>query len=131
MTSREHYAALAVLAIAEHRAANERYAAAMKDSQLAAFRELVFTAAANDIPEVWLEPSDQGDYMTLTGISFDDDLVELLEDAATDLPDTRSSHWADLPGVLYEDSKRRGDRATINVRVAAEALLNPTDNKEN
>lgn len=127
MTTLDHYAALARLAESEHRLANERYTQAVKDSQLAAFRELVFTAAAAEVTHVSLEPSDQGDYMSVNPLDVDDEVMESLDNGAADLPDTIHSYWAKLPGVEYESSRRMGDKAVIDIKVAADALLNPTD----
>lgn len=126
------YAALAAQAETEHRKANERYTAAVEDSQLAAFRELVFTAAADGITEVKLEPSDQGDYMSITSVtggSDDLDMEEVLDQSAMDLPDTIHSYWAALPGVTYDSSKRRGDWAVIDIVVAAPAAFEAVHHK--
>ena len=124
-----HYEELAAMAAKAHREANKRYSQAMQDSQIAAFRELVFTAAAAGIVTVEMLPSDQGDYMTIShapdvdGVDLvdSDDLFEAMEDAAMDLPDSISSHWALLPGVDYVNSRRAGDSAGIDIAVAAPA----------
>lgn len=124
------YAALAEQAFTDRQKANERYQQALKDSQLAAHRELVFTAATEDITHVSLEPSDQGDYMTVEALDVDDDTMEALDGAAADLPDTIHSYWATLPGVTYESSRRNGDRATVDIKAAAEALIAATPETE-
>lgn len=122
------YRALAEQATHDHTAANKRYQDAVRDSQLAAFAQLVFTAAAADVITVHLEPSDQGDYMTVSGVVGTDDTVpdvdeDTLEDGASDLPDTVHSYWAVLPGVAYESDRRYGDKATVDVHAAAAPLL--------
>ena len=122
------YAALATQAATAHHEANKRYSQALQDSQLGAFWELVFTCAAGGIVTIKLSPSDQGDYMTIDealdaeGNDLVDDLDDLY-DTANDLPDTIDSHWAILPGVTYEDSRRYGDTATIDITVAAPAAV--------
>ena len=124
------YPLLAAQAAQDHQSANVRYRKALRDSQHYAFSELVFTAAAADLTHVSLEPSDQGDYMTVQSLDVDDDVMEALEEGAMDLADTIHSHWAGLPGVDYEDSRRNGDRATIDIQVAAAALLTEAEIRE-
>lgn len=128
------YLALAAQATTDHAAANQRHQEAVRDSQLAAFAQLVFTAAGHDVSTVKLTPSDQGDWMSVA--SYDcpdgeptgdvDDLEEAMDDAVSDLPDTIHSYWADLPGVTYDGDRRYGDKATVDVHAAATALLEQT-----
>jgi hypothetical protein len=118
------YEALAEQAVKDHAEANERYSQAFRDSEYAAFQELVFTAAAAGVTVVNLEPSDQGEHMTITDYEGgDDDVEEMLDQAAMDLADNMSAHWTMLPGVTYEGSKRNSDNASIDIKVAAEALI--------
>lgn len=119
------YSALAAAAEKAHREANERYAEAFRDSEIAAFNELVFTAAAAGVATVVLEPSDQGDHMTIDSYVENDpldgeekDLFDSLYEGAMDLQDSISGTWAILPGVSWDD---RGYRATIDITVAAPA----------
>jgi hypothetical protein len=124
------YAALAAKAQADHTAANERYWQAKRDSEIAAFSELVFHAAAAGVVTVELEPSDQGDWMTVVDFTDaegkqpeDAGLESALDDGAMDLQDYSEAHWTMLPGVTYESSKRTTDRATIEIPEAAQGLL--------
>ena len=69
-----------------------------------------------------LEPSDQGEHMTITDYEGgDDDVEEALDQAAMDLADNMSAHWTMLPGVTYEGSRRNSDNASIDITVAAPA----------
>ena len=124
------YVALAAKAETNHRTANERYAQAKRDSEIAAFSELVFHAAAAGVVTVELEPSDQGDWMSIVDFADakgnqpdEEGLEEALDNGAMDLQDYSEAHWVMLPGVTYDNSKRTTDRATIDIPVAAQGLL--------
>lgn len=124
---RQRFQALFNTAEADLKDANERYQQAAVDSMDAAFRGLVFGCAAEGVTEIELEPSDQGDYMSINEFTAPDDvdvdtLMEDLWNFASDLTDLPDAPWRILPGVTVPTE--RGDYiVTIDVTVAAEGLL--------
>lgn len=125
MPDPDTYSALFTQADADLKDANERYSQAAADSMDAAFRGLVFGCAAEGVTEIELEPSDQGDYMSINELTSPDDevndrLTEDLWNFASDLTDYPDAPWRILPGVTPDD---RGYRVTIDVKAAAEGLV--------
>lgn len=119
------YEALFTKADADLKDANERYAQAAVDSMDAAFRGLVFGCAAQGVTEIELEPSDQGDYMSINDLIGPDDvdvdtLMEDLWNFASDLTDYPDAPWRILPGVTVPE---RTYVVTIDVKAAAEGLV--------
>lgn len=139
MSTAPDFTALAEAAYDAHRAANEALYAAQEASGRAALAQLVYTAAAEKVARVLLEPSDQGPHMSLTD-AYDADgesVLHLLDsgveddlvDAASDLYDRDRAVWGDhAPGVHVEENTRSCDirTVTIDVPAAAAALLAAT-----
>lgn len=129
MTDQPDYGALAAQAAQDHRAANERFQEAKTASEMASFRQVVFACAAAGVTKISLEPSDQGDHMSLLDVEpeelHDSDLDNELWDGVSDLSDYTSSDWGGQAGVEFEISHRDDQitSATIDIKVAAEALL--------
>lgn len=126
------YEALFAKADADLKDANERYSQAAVDSMDAAFRGLVFGCAAEGVSEIRLEPSDQGDYMSIVflldadGDEHGEGLDEDLWNYASDLTDYPDAPWRILAGVT--NPTLRGDyTVTIDVKVAAEGLLDDSE----
>lgn len=122
------YAALFAKADADLKDANARYSQAAADSMDAAFRGLVFGCAAHDVTTIKLEPSDQGDYMSIVWLlgpdgddhEDSDDLSDDLWNFASDLTDYTDAPWRILPGITVPDV---GYTVEIDVKVAAEGLV--------
>lgn len=129
MTTTPDYAALAAQAERDHRGANERYQESSTASSLAAFRQVVFSAAAAGVTQVELHPSDQDDHMSLSDVTptelHTSELDNDLWDGVSDLTDYPSADWAGQPGVeaTLSPSHDQITSATIDIKVAAEALL--------
>lgn len=132
MPDQPDYAALAAQAERDHRAANERFQEAKTASEMASFRQVVFTCMAAGVTALNLEASDQGDHMSLTNVVPEEvessELENDLWDGVSDLADYTSCDWAGQPGVTTTIS--HGDdqimSATIDIPVAAEALIAAT-----
>lgn len=127
------YAALADAAGKARQEANERFQQARADSETAALRELVFTAASYGVTTLTLEPSDQGDYMTVSEIEpeVSGEAEDYIGDAGSmDMSDYSHADWAGADGVEVTEFSHRDDQirmATIDITVAAQAFLTTTD----
>lgn len=125
------YAALAAQAEKDHRAANERFQEAKTASETSAFRQVVFAAAAAGVTTINLEPSDQGDHMSLTDVEPEElhtnELDNELWDGISDLSDYTQADWIAMVGVTVDGgvgpNRDQINTASIDVKAAAEALL--------
>jgi hypothetical protein len=129
MPDQPDYTALAEQAMKDHQDANERYQQAKADSETAALRELVFTAASYGVTRLTLEPSDQGPYMLVSEIEpeISQEHEDYLSDAGSyDLSDYQHADWVAHPGVVDVEFEFRSEgirSAGVDIKVAAEALL--------
>lgn len=126
------YAELAEKAYTERQSANARFREARAASEAAALRELVFTAASYGVTRLLLEPSDQGDYMTVSEIEpeVEAEAEDYISDSGSyDLSDDQHADWLTMAGVEQTEFNIRSEqirKASIDIKVAAEALIAAT-----
>lgn len=127
--SEPDYTALSEQAAKDRQDANARYQQAKHDSEVAALRELVFTAASYGVTRLLLEPSDQGPYMLVSEIEpeVDGEAEDIIGDSGSyDMSDYHHADWVAEAGVTADEVDFRDEqvrKASIDIKVAAEALL--------
>jgi len=129
MTHHPDYAALSEQAATAHQDANARFQQARADSETAALRELVFTAASYGVTRLLLEPSDQGPHMIVSEIEPDVEgqAEDIIGDSGSyDLSDYHHADWLAEKGVTADEVDHHDEqvrKATIDVKSAVKAML--------